>query len=233
VAADDLSGSPRRYLAVAQDLLTAISRGEYAPGERLPAHTEVAAKARVSRATAREAFLALELIGAIEVRHGDGTFVRSTPHLGGTHGSLLDAPQELIECRLYLEPVVAGLVADRIRPDQLTQLEENLASQSNLVNRPDQVTKFVSLGLQFHADLAPACGNSLLADMARQLVNVEHHPLWALVNQQALPNTDSRQTQVDEHRAVLHAIRQRNSEAAAEAMRLHLQALGSSLFDRS
>jgi DNA-binding GntR family transcriptional regulator len=69
--------------------------------------------------------------------------------------------------------------------------------------------------------------------MARQLVNVEHHPLWALVNQQALPNTDSRQTQVDEHRAVLHAIRQRNSEAAAEAMRLHLQALGSSLFDRS
>lgn len=56
-----------------------------------------------------------------------------------------------------------------------------------LVNRPDKVADFVALGLHFHADLAPACGNSLLNDIVAQLVNVEQHQLWALVNQLELP----------------------------------------------
>lgn len=58
------SGAGRRYLAVAQAVLMAIVRGDYAPCEQLPPDRELAARAGVSRPTARAALLALELIGA-------------------------------------------------------------------------------------------------------------------------------------------------------------------------
>jgi GntR family uxuAB operon transcriptional repressor len=228
---EELNISQRRYLTVAQNLLTAISNGDYAAGDRLPAHTEIAAQAGVSRATAREAFLALELIGVIEVRHGDGTFVRRRAQVVGTAGSALDAPpRELIETRLRLEPITAGLAAQRITADQLERLDESINQQTALINRPDKVADFVAFGLKFHADLAPACGNSLLADIVAQLVNVEQHPLWALVNQRGLPDTYSRQRQVDEHRAVLDAVRAHQAEAATHAMSLHLSELEESMF---
>jgi DNA-binding FadR family transcriptional regulator len=184
----DESARQRRYLNVAQDLLTAIANGEYAAGERLPAHNEIAAKYQVSRPTAREAFLALELVGAIEVRHGDGTFVRRPARVGGTEGSPLDAPpRELIETRLSIEPVAVSLAATRITPERIATLERYLDRQAELVEDQGAVAEFVALGLKFHSDLAPGCGNSLLSGIIEQLVNVESHPLWVLVNQQGLP----------------------------------------------
>jgi DNA-binding FadR family transcriptional regulator len=223
----------RRYLVVAQALLTAIGNGKYAVGERLPAHSEVAAQAKVSRATAREALLALELIGAVDVRQGDGTFVRGmgTQALG-TSGSPLDTPpRELIETRLQIEPVVASLAAGRITDSQLVQLEGYVEQQRQLIDKPGQVAQFVSLGLQFHADLAPGCGNSVLADVVVELVDLERHPLWALVNQRSLLNTACRQRQVDEHGTVLDAIRQRRPDLAAQSMRAHLAELNLMMFN--
>jgi GntR family uxuAB operon transcriptional repressor len=230
----DEPGKQRRYLSVAQDLLAAIGNGQYLPGARLPAHTEIAAQYRVSRPTAREAFLALELIGAIEVRHGDGTFVSGSPvRVGGVDGSPLDAPpQELIETRGAIEPVTAGLAAERITADRLVLLERYCDEQAALVHDGSEVARFVELGLQFHADLAPGCGNSLLADIVRQLVNSGSHPLWALVNQQGLPDSASRQVQVDEHRAVLDAVRRGDSGGAVGMMQNHLWGLGNALFSQ-
>jgi DNA-binding FadR family transcriptional regulator len=223
----------RRYLAVAQNLLSQITGGAYPPGSRLPAHTEIAAQAGVSRATAREAFLVLEIIGAVEVRHGDGTFVRGPAvRVGGINGSALDAPpRELIETRLQIEPVVASLVAVPMQPERLAVLSEHVDQQQALVDEPDQVARFVTLGLEFHAHIAPACGNSLLADIVGQLVNIERHPLWALVNQQAMADEAARQLQVDEHRAILDAFRHGRAELAGTEMRRHLGGLDRTMFE--
>ncbi|WP_236789631.1 FadR/GntR family transcriptional regulator [Amycolatopsis sp. GM8] len=227
------NGGRRRYLAVAQDLLTAIASGRYEVGARLPAHTEIAARAGVSRATAREAFLALELIGAIEVRHGDGTFVRGpAARAAGTTGSPFDLPpRELIETRLHIEPVVATLAAARMSDEQIAILRRHTDEQAELVNDAEHVARFVALGLEFHADLATYCGNHLLADIVSQLVNIERHPLWALVNQQGLPNPASRQSHIDEHRAILDAIENGNASAAAAHMHEHLDTIDRTTLD--
>jgi GntR family uxuAB operon transcriptional repressor len=121
----------RRYLSVAEDLLVAIREGRYKHGERLPAHSEVATMYNVSRPTAREAFLALEIIGAIEVRHGDGTFVSDgAVRVTGAGRSPLDAPpRELIESRLMIEPLSTGLAARRITPELTDLLERYLDEQ--------------------------------------------------------------------------------------------------------
>ncbi|CAH0125289.1 HTH-type transcriptional regulator LutR [Arthrobacter sp. Bi83] len=228
----DESGKQRRYLSVAQEILTAIATEKYAPNERLPAHNEIAAQFGVSRPTAREAFLALELIGAIEVRHGDGTFVRqSRVRLGGEHGSPLDVPpRELIETRWAIEPVAVSLAAKRITPERIELLDNYIDEQQRVVEDPSKVAEFVTLGLRFHADLAPGCGNALLADVISQLVNTEQHPLWALVNQQAMPAIAARQRQVDEHRAILDAVRGGDGPLSCETMQKHLGGLDRTLF---
>jgi GntR family uxuAB operon transcriptional repressor len=219
-------------LVIAQELLTAIADGGYSAGDRLPADRDIAARSGVSRPTAREALLALELIGAVEVRHGDGAYVRgSQARVGGIEGSPLDtAPRELIETRRHLEPVVAGLAAGRIHADTLTAVRRDLDEAADLVDEPGELPRFISLGLQFHADLAPGCGNALLADIVRQLVSVESHPLWALVNQQAMSSGQARQSQISEHRAVLAAIAAGDAHRAEQSMRTHLKALDAAIF---
>jgi DNA-binding FadR family transcriptional regulator len=89
----------------------------------------------VSRPTAREVLLALELIGAVEVRHGDGAYVRGPQaRVGGFNGSPLDAPpRELIETRRTLKPAVAALAATRIGPDTLTALSRDGEEAAELV----------------------------------------------------------------------------------------------------
>jgi DNA-binding GntR family transcriptional regulator len=90
--------------------------------------------------------------------------------------------------------------------------------------------RFMAVGLQFHADLAPGCGNGLLADIVAQLVNVETHPLWALVNQQAMAARTARHGQLREHREVLGAIVAGDAARAERAMSSHLHALETAIF---
>ncbi|MDQ2826537.1 MAG: FCD domain-containing protein [Actinomycetota bacterium] len=209
-----------------------IARGDFAVGDRLPPDREIAANAGVSRPTAREALLALELIGAVEVRHGDGAYVRGPQaRVGGPDGSPLDAPpRELIETRRTLEPSVAAVAARRIGPTTLAALSRNVDEAADLVDDAQELPRFIALGLRFHADLAPGCGNGLLADIVVQLVDVEMHPLWALVNQQAMSSAEARRGQVADHRAILTALASGDPARAEAAMRSHLSALDAAIF---
>lgn len=214
---------PRLYLAVAQRLLTAMAAGDYLPGVRMPGDRELAERLDVSRTTAREAILALELIGVVEVRHGDGTYVRPRAGVVGIEGSPLDvAPRELIEARRSLEPVVASLAAHRIDAAILTSLRRDLGEAAELVADPAALPRFMELGLRFHARLAQGCGNSLLAGFVGGLVDTESHPLWLLVNQHAVSSLAARERQLAQHGEVLAAIGSGDAAAAARAMSTHL-----------
>jgi GntR family uxuAB operon transcriptional repressor len=219
---------------VAQDLLTAVAAGEYVLGVRMPGDREIAARLGVSRTTVREAILALELIGAVEVRHGDGTYVRG-PHAGVAaviEGSALDvAPRELIESRRALEPVVASFAATRIGTDLLRGLTRDLDEATEIVAEPGRIPRFMELGLRFHSDLALGCGNALLAGIVGQLVDAETHPLWLLVNQHAVSSLQAREGQLRQHREVLGAIASGDAAHAAQAMTAHLASVDAVIFN--
>jgi DNA-binding FadR family transcriptional regulator len=222
----------RRYIGVAQDVLGAVAAGRFAVGERLPTDRELAVQHGVSRATAREAVLALELIGVVEVRHGDGVYLQSGPvRVGGLESSALDSPpQELIESRRVVEPAVAELVASRIGADELAVLADELAEAEEIVRDPLSLPRFMDLGLHFHSRLAAGCGNSLLTGVVTQFVDAEAHPLWTLVNQHAMGSTEARLGQLSEHQAVFRAVRDRDAPAAGDAMRRHLEHLARIIF---
>jgi GntR family uxuAB operon transcriptional repressor len=222
----------RRYAAVAQRILGEVAKGRFQPGDRLPADRELAASEGVSRATVREALLALELVGVVQVRHGEGVYVLGPgARVGAFAGHPLDVPpRELIETRQSLEPSVAALCAVRMRPVHAAALREQVDQAAALADNPAELTRFVSLGLRFHAVLAAGCGNGLLADIVRQLVDVEEHPLWALVNQQAMRGREAREGQVREHLAVIDAVAAGDGQRARELMRAHVSSLAAAIF---
>src|ERR1700742_3382492 len=157
------------------------------------------------RPVAREALLVLELIGVVDIRHGDGVYVLGSPaRIGSAEGPALDVPpRELIEGRRMLEPGVCSLAAARMSATDIERIGQGVEEMAGLVDDLDQLPRFTQLGLQFHSDLTLGCGNTLLSDLVCQLVDTERHPLWTLINQHAMSTTAARQGQVEEHRAIL------------------------------
>ena len=221
----------RRYLRIAQELLEAVNSRHYQVGERLPTERELAARFGVSRATVREALLVLELIGAVVASVGAGVFVASfTPQLAGQSESLLTAPADLIESRLAIEPIVAALCAERISDEALVDLDRLVSRAEKAANDPVPFPAFLELSLAFHSALASHCGNLILGEVVTQLVDVNDHPLWVLLNQSVLRSESDRLAEVVDHRAILEAIGARDGVAAEQAMIAHLRHLAVLIF---
>lgn len=219
-------GSKRRYLAVAQTLLTAIQQGRFEPGSKLPSDREVAEQLGVARPTAREAILALELIGAITVRHGDGTYISKMHHrpfdaIGPDFGS---SPREVMEARIVVEPPVSGLLARHASSLNLDRVQGDLDAAARLVGDMAALPAFVDLALRFHAHLTGLCPNRILSHVVYDLVDIDRQPLWALLNQMVLQTKQSRVTVLEEHQRIADAVRVGDPEAAEHVMRAHLHA---------
>jgi GntR family transcriptional repressor for pyruvate dehydrogenase complex len=161
----------RLYQALAEKLTRLIASGEYKPGDRLPAERELAALYNVSRPTVREAVIALEIEGLVEVRIGSGVYVISqTPSREGIERDI--GAFELTEARILIEGEAAALAAANITDDEIAELERLLAEMdaANLsgAGAGEMVDK------RFHEFLAGCTRNSAMQSA------VEH--LWMVRN---------------------------------------------------
>jgi DNA-binding FadR family transcriptional regulator len=224
----------RRYLDVAEEVLRAVAVGSLGAGDRLPNERDLAARCDVSRATVREAMLALELSGVIDVRPGSGSFLTGLGvHSGHTVAPPADSsPRELLEVRQIIEPTVVQLCAQRIRRgdiSRLVSLVDDAERESESIEA-GHLDRFVSLSLAFHRELAANCGNSVLASLTSHMVNAAEHPMWTLVDSIVVRNPQTRAKQVEEHRAILQAVSNGHAVAASRAMTDHLGALANRIF---
>ncbi len=150
----------RRYLDVAEEVLRAVSVGAIAAGDRLPNERELAQRCEVSRATVREAMLALELSGVIDVRQGAGSFLTGLGVQSGNVAALPadSSPRELLQVRQIVEPTVAQLCTHSARKRDLEHLSELIdkARRESDSMAAGHLDRFVALSLAFHRELA-AC----------------------------------------------------------------------------
>jgi DNA-binding FadR family transcriptional regulator len=224
-----IKGERRRYLVVAEEMLRGIALGNLCVGDRLPDERTLANQFSASRATVREAILALELAGVIETRRGSGHylkmvgFARSVQPMSTLDGS----PREILEVRRLLEPAAAVLACRHIQPNEVVHLEGLLDEAEALSDESQDknLDRFVELSLAFHRDLARACGNTVLADIVSGLVDAVAHPLWLLVDRIVARSAKTRHEEVAEHRRILAAVASQRSSDAEESMAEHLGAL--------
>lgn len=217
--------SRRLYQDVADQLSRLISEGEFKPGERLPSERELAVSFRVSRPTIREAMMALELSGAIEIRTGSGNFVLD-PNAPTVNQDAGPGPFELIEARIHIEGETAALAAMRIDDEQIVLLKnavEEMERQAALHMPADQADR------RFHQVIAQATRNSAMVAAVDQLWDFRSRmPMWQKLHD-IIRDIESREDWTDDARSasdhweIIDALRSRQPDRARHVMQAHLQ----------
>lgn len=207
---------PQEMVAAIADL---ILKRVWRPGDRIPSEKELAARFGVGRSTIREAVKSLVILGVIEARPGDGSFIREATSelLSGAFqwGSLLTDQNlgDLVDMRVLIEVECAGLAAVK-NPTVAATLMQLLDRMREEQHRPQQ---FMMLDNQFHAAIARATGNALylsISNTIQSLVSVWYAQTFGM--------EPTKTATIDEHFAIAAAIEAKDKQAARHAMRQHI-----------
>ena len=204
---------------IAGHLRREIIAGNLAAKERLPPERVLANEYGVARGTVREALNRLADEGMVEIRAGSGSYGSFDPR--GQVNAIVEStrPLELIDARFALEPHLCRLAVLHARQQELDALE---ALAETMESGIDDAMSFSQADMAFHTLLAESTGNSLLVWMMGQINSVRVQDEWARMRQLTL-NRDTIITYNDQHRQILAAIRMREPERAANAMKEHLE----------
>ena len=218
---------PRRlYRQIAEQIRALIASGEFPAGARLPPERDLARQLGVSRPSVREALIALEVEGLVEVRIGSGIYVlgptrRAGPLHGpanGGRGEATAGPFELLRARYVIEGECAALAAKSAKKGQLASMEDALDEMHRELAERRQPLGGDRL---FHLRIAEATGNGALVAVVKMLWEERAGPLY----QQLEHHYDSPElwtAAIAEHRAVLKSIAARDVPGARAAMQRHL-----------
>ncbi len=210
---------PRRlYRQIADQLRGLIDGGEFVAGARLPPERDLAAQLGVSRPSVREALIALEVEGRIEVRMGSGIYVRPADAAPPRELAPVDSPLETIRARALIEAELAANAARRMSAAQLESLNDALALMQADAAAGQAPTRGDRL---FHLRIAQASDNSVLLRVVGELYDERHNPLHARLGSH-FETPDSWAAAIAEHRAIVEAIARRAPQSARAAMARHL-----------
>ncbi len=218
-----LTPAPRRKLTetVAEQLLAAIR--ERPPGTKVPSERELTKELGVGRSTVREALNGLAMLGIVEIRHGQGVFVTGDPAQVSELSAVTSALErgvthEFIEARLIVEVEVARLAARRRTDEDLARLSAALVEQEARLK--GEIGPLVDVAASFNVLLAEAAHNEVLAAMIQSFVSlmVERGP--RVYSIEGFGEWD-----LQEHRGLFGAVRNRDAELAARLMREHIEEL--------
>jgi DNA-binding FadR family transcriptional regulator len=212
---------PRRlYRQIADQIRTLIRSGEFTAGARLPPERDLAKQLGVSRPSVREALIALEVEGLVEVRIGSGIYVQAMNDRAALPAAEAEAgPFELLRARYVIEAECAALAAKSGRKSQVQAISDAL-DQMQAEFDSGQHQQLTGDRL-FHMRIAEATGNGALVAVVKMLWDERTGPLY----KQLEHHYDSPAlwgNAMAEHRAVYAAIASKDAKGARTAMRRHL-----------
>jgi GntR family transcriptional repressor for pyruvate dehydrogenase complex len=209
---------PRLYEQVAEQITGWIDENGLKSGDRLPPERELATRLGVSRATVSQALVALEVIGVVAVRHGDGAVLTetraSTKIIDAIRAHATRLP-EIIEARDALESKLAALAAQRRSNDDMANIDAALDEMERDI---DAGGRGVEGDERFHAAVTAAAHSSLLSRMMAEISDLILETRIESLSQPGRPR-DS----LKAHRKIADAIRAQNPKGAAQAMHDHVE----------
>jgi GntR family transcriptional repressor for pyruvate dehydrogenase complex len=210
--------------SVFEKLVTSLLQGHWEAGDRIPPERELCQQLGIGRASLREALKALELIGMLECRVGDGTFVLprseflSRPLLWAITGTDKVELRDIVEARKVLEGEIAALAAERATTEEADEIGAAVAELREAIPEP---VRALAADMRFHLALARAAHNEILFNAVQLLRNLMAQ--WLLLNLR-VPQTPAKVLQ--QHEAIYTAIRHRDPAGARTEMLQHLTEMG-------
>ncbi|MEO0870586.1 MAG: FadR/GntR family transcriptional regulator [Pseudomonadota bacterium] len=214
----------RLFQSVAEEIAKLIENGAFPPGTRLPGERELAERLGVSRVTIREAEIALQAIGRLEIKTGSGVYVSETQpeeRIALPPASAF----EVTEARLLIESEAAALAAHNITPEGIERLEDLLeqmrTGDEELANEADEL---------FHRTIAEASNNTAMMYTVKSLWRMREDLPEVKATYEAVCVHDAA-SRTAEHEAIFVALRDRDPSAARSAMREHFHRLIEAMLD--
>jgi DNA-binding FadR family transcriptional regulator len=212
----------RLYRQIAEQLRKLITSGEFKPGSRLPAERDLAKQLGVSRPSVREALIALEVEGWVEVRTGSGVYVLDRTGRPSARASKIPAaewgPLELIRARRVIEGEIASLAATQAKRKDMQSIA---AAIEQMREDTDRGVAPLAGDRAFHTAIATACGNVVLLETVQMFWDARHGPLFERLGDY-FESVPSWRKAIDEHQHVLEAIRAHDADGARAAMQSHM-----------
>lgn len=211
--------------AVAQALIRYIAANGLKGGDRLPSERELVQMVGVSRLPLREALCILKGLGIVEAQHGKGVFVRQldVSTVFGMLSPLLKTQghvkrSDILEVRLHLEPVLAGLAAEHRTEEDLRALKDDLRGM-----REEALDRraFVGHDMAFHQALARATGNPVFHVFVASITD-----LLCEFQLKFPDKMEYREESIRFHESILEAVEGRDAERARSVMLEHIRVAG-------
>lgn len=218
--------SKRLFQSVAEEIAGMIDSGDFPAGTRLPGERELAEKLGVSRVTIREAEIALQAIGRLEIKTGSGVYV--TDAQSPANGRLPNAsPFEVTEARLLVESEAAALAAHNITDDGIDRLrgliDQMRSGSEDEANEADEL---------FHLTIAESTNNAAMLHSIKSLWRMREEIPEVKAAYESVCEHDAA-SRTAEHEAVFDALAARDPAAARAAMREHFHRLIEAMLEAS
>jgi GntR family transcriptional repressor for pyruvate dehydrogenase complex len=214
---------PRSTLTEAafEKLISHVVSGDWKAGDRIPPERELCQQLGIARTSLREALKAMELIGMLDSRVGDGTFVcersefLSRPLLWAFTGNDHLELRDIMEARTLLEEQLAGLAAERASDAEIETIGQLVRTMAESVTQGKSI---LDEDMKFHLTIAAAAHNQILQNAVQLLRNLMRQWIHFKL---LIPNVPA--TVLKRHQAIYRAIRDRDPQSARAAMREHLE----------
>jgi DNA-binding FadR family transcriptional regulator len=217
----------RLYQQVADSIRKQIQSGAMPSGSRLPSEKLLAQQLGVSRPTVREAMIALEIAGLVEIRTGSGSYVRHRDLIAAPSVDTGPGPIELLNARILIEGEIAAEAAQRATPEDLEEIAGTLTEMQSIIARGEHSR---NADQSFHVSIARASGNDVLASIVGELWAGMFSPLFHQFSERTRL-VRRQDAALNEHRAIYAALRTHDALAARAAMRQHLMQVRTVLAD--
>ena len=212
-----MANDKRLYQSVQAKMQRLIDSGEFPVGGRLPPERELAERFNVSRPTIREAIIALEALGWVQVKTGSGIYVLERQSVDGNSlGNI--SPFELTETRALVEGEAAALAASLITEEELAELEQSLYDMATENEEGDLASG--DADRHFHEVIAYATRNAMLVRIIEHLWYVRNNAPQVFHAYKAICEQDGA-TRVEEHKVIYDALARRDANGARAAMHEH------------
>jgi len=210
--------SQRLFQQVAEQVVGLIRSGELPPGTRLPAERDLARKLGVSRPVVREAMIALEISGFVEVKTGTGSYVSDGSPRSGELGDAGPSAFDLLAARRIIEGEIAATAAEMARPADIERLDQALAwyRQESLKGEDS-----FEADRAFHLGIAEATGNPVLNRTMELLWGDMRGRIFDRLGELTKNSTKLR-TNMADHQAIRDAIAEGDGHSARQAMQTHI-----------
>lgn len=207
--------------AAFEQLISHVVTGRWKAGDRIPPERELCQQLRIARTSLREALKAMELVGMLDSRVGDGTFVcprtefLSRPLLWAFTGTDHSELRDIMEARTIMEENLAGLAAERASDEGIAEIGAAVQAMRDCIARGESI---LEADMAFHIAVSRAAQNEILTNAVQLLRNLMRQSLQYKLT---IPNIHDEVLR--SHAGIYAAIRSRKPAAARLAMKRHLE----------